>query len=136
MEIMIAAEDVRMALSIASRLKREGHRTVSIHHTKHALKAALRHRPDVAIMDLHGAGPRILQEFRKAFGLAKLPVIVITDAAHPSHEEFQQLAPLRIFASPPPLGQLVAAIAELQAGTRHRRDKDRTKLAASEVKGL
>jgi len=132
MDILITVDDLRLALSIASRLKREGHKTVNISHTRHGVAAAVRHRPDVAILEVRGAALRVLSELRNSAATAQVPVVVLTNASETTLESLEQLAPARIFPSPPPMDQLVAAIAELQSGAQKQCDKDQAEPATAE----
>ena len=84
--LLLVEDDVRIALALRIRLESAGYVVVVAPDAVHAMDRALRHRPDVALLDVGlpgGDGFLVAERLRTSAATAATPIVFVTASKRP-----------------------------------------------------
>ena len=89
-KVLVIDDDVRIAQSLSIRLKSAGYEVVMANDGLEAVAAAVRERPDLAVLDISmpaGDGFSVVERFQANTETMGMPFIFITASRRPSFRE-------------------------------------------------
>ena len=112
--ILLVEDDAKISLALGIRLKHTGYEVVTAPDAVHAMAQALKHAPDVVVLDINlpgGDGFLVAERLRSGPGTADVPVIFITASKLPGlAERAAQLGAIALIEKPFSAGQLTDAL--------------------------
>jgi DNA-binding response OmpR family regulator len=128
-KILAVDDDAKLLAALAIRLRNAGHEVIAASDAAEGLSAALEKRPDLIILDIWmpGGVGLLLAERLKNFGLARVPVILLTASVKENIWHIaREIEPAAFFEKPYNAKQLLSTIDRLLA-----RSADKTLLSNS-----
>ena len=114
MRILIADDDVALALQVASRLRAAGYDVVHAQDALQTWTAVLRNTPDLILLDLGmpgGTGVEVLRRLRGSPMTWKLPIVVVSGNEDPEVEKtVRSLGVQEYIRKPAPFERVLAAV--------------------------
>jgi DNA-binding response OmpR family regulator len=117
-KILIVDDDAKLCAALGIRLRNAGYEVFAAADAPEGLRIGLESRPDLIIMDIWMPGGigLLLAERLKSFGLAEVPVILLTASTKEQVWHIaQEIEPAAFFEKPYNPGQLLGTINRLLA---------------------
>jgi DNA-binding response OmpR family regulator len=119
-KILVVEDDKRIALALAVRLRAGGYDVVTAPDAVQAVSMALKHRPDLILLDLlmpGGNGFVVAERIQDLEMMLGVPCIFITASKQPGlREQARRLGAAGFFEKPYDAGELLATIRETLNG--------------------
>jgi DNA-binding response OmpR family regulator len=117
-KILVVDDDAKLLAGLAIRLRKAGYEVIAAGDAAEGLSAALEKRPDLIILDIWmpGGVGLLLAERLKNFGLARVPVILLTASVKENIWHIaREIEPAAFFEKPYDSKQLLNTIDRLMA---------------------
>jgi DNA-binding response OmpR family regulator len=115
-KILVVEDDKRIALALAIRLRAAGYDVIIAPDAVLAMSMALKHRPDLLVLDLSipgGNGFQVAEWLQDLEAMIGVPYIFITASKVPGlRERARRLGAVGFFEKPYDAGELLATIRE------------------------
>lgn len=112
--LLLVEDDSRIALALHIRLKAAGYDVHKAPDAVHAMAQAVRHTPDVVVLDINlpgGNGFMVAARLRATEDLANVPIVFITASKTPGlHEKAAAVGAVALIEKPFSAAQLLEAI--------------------------
>ena len=112
--ILLVEDDAKISLALGIRLKHTGYEVVTAPDAVHAMAQALKHAPDVVVLDINlpgGDGFLVAERLRSGAATAGTPLIFITASKLPGlAERAAQLGAVALIEKPFSAAQLTEAL--------------------------
>ena len=116
-KILVVEDDKKIALALAIRLRAAGYDVIAAPDAVLAMSMALKHRPDLLVLDLFipgGNGFQVAEWLQDLEAMIGVPYIFITASKVPGlREKAGQLGAAGFFEKPYDAGDLLATIREI-----------------------
>jgi DNA-binding response OmpR family regulator len=120
-KILVVEDDKRIALALAIRLRAAGYDVIVAPDAVLAMSMALKHRPDLLVLDVlipGGNGFQVAEWVQDLEAMIGVPCIFITASKVPGlRERARQLGAVGFFEKPYDAGDLLATIRETLEGS-------------------
>jgi len=112
--LLLVEDDAKITLALGIRLKAAGYTVVTAPDAVHAMAQAIRHTPDVVVLDINlpgGDGFLVAERLRSTPATAAIPIVFITASKRPGlHERARAIGAVALVEKPFTAAQLFAAI--------------------------
>lgn len=112
--LLLVEDDSNITLALGIRLKAAGYAVVTAPDAVHAMNQAIRHAPDVVVLDINlpgGDGFLVAERLRSTPATATTPIVFITASKKPGlHERAHAVGSATLIEKPFSAAQLLEAI--------------------------
>lgn len=112
--LLLVEDDANITLALGIRLKAAGYTVVTAPDAVHAMNQAVRHTPDVILLDVNlpgGNGFLVAERLRASPATATTPIVFITASKQPGlHEKAHAVGHATLIEKPFSAAQLLEAI--------------------------
>ena len=112
--LLLVEDDAKISLALGIRLRHSGYEVVTAPDAVHAMAQALKHAPDVVVLDINlpgGDGFLVAERLRSGPATATTPLIFITASKLPGlAERAAQLGAIALIEKPFSAAQLTEAL--------------------------
>ena len=112
--LLLVEDDTKIALALGIRLKAAGYTVITAPDAVHAMDQAVRHAPDIVVLDINlpgGNGFVVAERLRASPKTATLPIVFVTASKTPGlHERARSVGAVALIEKPFSATDLLEAI--------------------------